>query len=132
MKKKVKPSELEMQVLGVLWERGPRTVRDVQAALSDGKDRAYTTVLTVLQVMERKGLVAHTRDGLANVYRPLVTQDETVRPVLKTLLNNIFAGDPARVVQALVDSAEVSPDDLKQMRRIIDQASREAGKERKS
>ena len=68
----VRPSELESQVLAVLWERGPSVVRDVQEALPDGKQRAYTTVLTTLQVMEKKGFVAHTREGLAHVYRPLV------------------------------------------------------------
>ena len=75
---KPRPSELETKVLGLLWEHGPSTVREVLASLSDGKNRAYTTVLTVMQGMEKKGLVSHTRSGLAHVYHPQVTRDEVV------------------------------------------------------
>lgn len=128
-----RPSELELQVLGVLWEQGPLCVRDLVPLLPDGKERAYTTVLTVLQGMERKKLVTHSREGLTHVYRPLVVREEITRPVLQTLMHHLFAGNPARVVQALVQAADASPEDLKAMRKIINQAAREAeGKEETS
>src|SRR5690348_4674602 len=76
-----KPSELEQQVLAVLWDRGPSTVRDVLGSLPDGKPRAYTTLLTVLQTLEKKGLVRHTREGLAHVYHPRVSRDDVVQPL---------------------------------------------------
>ncbi len=124
---KPRPSELEMQVLGVLWEQGAMTVRDILGRLPDGKERAYTTVLTVLQGMEKKGFVSHTRgESLAHIYQPEVTHEEIVQPLLKTFLKNLFAGDPSRVVQALVDSTDISQADLKQIRRVINQASKDA------
>ncbi len=123
--KKPRPSDLETQVLSVLWEHGPSTVRQVLARPSDGKERAYTTVLTVLQGMERKQLVSRTRDGAAHVYQAEIERDEVGQPVVKTLLQNVFAGDPAKVVQALVDSADVTVEDLKQIRRVINQAARD-------
>lgn len=123
--KKPRPSDLETQVLSVLWEQGPSTVRQVLAGITDGKERAYTTILTVLQGMEKKWLVSRIRDGAAHVYRAEVCQDEVARPVVKTLLQNVFAGDPAKVVQALVDSADVTAEDLKQIRRVINQAARD-------
>ncbi|HYW78252.1 MAG TPA: BlaI/MecI/CopY family transcriptional regulator [Thermoguttaceae bacterium] len=126
--KKPRPSDLETQVLSVLWEHGPSTVRQVFSRLPDGKERAYTTILTVLQGMERKRLVSRTRDGAAHIYRAEVDRDEVGEPVVKTLLRNVFAGDPARVVQALVNSAEVNADDLKQIRRVINQAARDMQK----
>jgi len=123
--KKSRPSDLETQVLSVLWKHGPSTVRQVFSQLPDGKERAYTTVLTVLQGMERKKLVSRTRDGAAHIYRAEIDRDEVGQPVVKTLLQNVFAGDPARVVQALVDSADVTAEDLKQIRRVINQAARD-------
>ena len=67
--KRVKPTDVELQVLSVLWQRGPSTARQVLEAMPDGKARAYTTVLTVMQVME-KGLLTHTREGMAQSYKP--------------------------------------------------------------
>ncbi len=122
---KRRPSELELQVLGVLWEHGPSTVREVLPALPDGKTRAYTTVLTVMQGMEKKLLVSHTRSGLAHVYHPQVTRDEVVRPFMKTLLQNMFGGDPAQVVQALVDSSEVDEAQLREIRKVLNVAARQ-------
>lgn len=127
-----KPSELELQVLGVLWDRGPQSVRDLVPLLPDGKERAYTTVLTVLQGMERKKLVTHSRDGLAHIYRPLVGREEVTAPVLKTLMNHLFAGDPARVVQALVQASDLSADDLKAIRKVINQAAKAADDKKES
>ena len=119
-----KPSDLEAQVLAVLWERGPSGVRDVLESLPDGKQRAYTTVLTTMQVMEKKGLLAHSREGLAHIYRPLVTRDEVVQPVVRTLVRHLFGGDATRVVQTLIDSNELSQDELKEIRRMIDAAQK--------
>jgi len=123
---KAKPSDLELQVLGVLWEHGPQSVRDLLPLLPDGKARAYTTLLTVLQGMERKQLVDHRREGLTYIYSPLVTHQEVVEPVLKTLLKHLFAGNPAKAVQALMNASEVSAEDLKQIRKVITQAAKEA------
>ena len=121
----VRPSELESQILAVLWERGPSVVRDVQEALPDGRQRAYTTVLTTLQIMERKGLVTHDREGQANVYRPLVTRDQVAQPVVQTLVRNLFGGDATRAVQALLDSSDLSAAELKEIRRMINEAARD-------
>ena len=121
----VRPSELESQILAVLWERGPSLVRDVQEALPDGRQRAYTTVLTTLQIMERKGLVTHDREGQANVYRPLVTRDQVAQPVVQTLVRNLFGGDATRAVQALLDSSDLSAAELKEIRRMINEAARD-------
>ena len=75
--------------------------------------------------MEKKQLVSRTRDGAAHVYRAEIAQEEVAQPVVKTLLKNVFAGDPAKVVQALVDSSEVTAEDLKQIRRVINEAARD-------
>ncbi len=129
MSQAAKPSDLEMQVLSVLWEHGPCTVRQILERLPDGKQRAYTTVLTVMQGMSRKKLVTHTQNGAAHVYHPAVRQDEVVRPVMQTLLRNVFGGDPSRVVQALLDSTQVSEDEMNEIRKLIDSASGDSGED---
>jgi predicted transcriptional regulator len=101
-------------------------VRQVFSQLPDGKERAYTTVLTVLQGMEKKKLVSRTREGNAHVYHAEVERDEVGQPAVKTLMDHVFGGDPSKVVQALVDSGDVTADDLKQIRRVINQAARNA------
>ena len=117
-----RPTELEQQVLAVLWQRGPSTVRDVLATLADGKQRAYTTVLTVLQGMEKKGLVRHKQQGLAHVFVPCQSREEVVQPLLKGWLKTIFGGQPTQVVQSLLDTGQVSPAELETIRELIEQA----------
>ena len=124
-----RPTDLEMQVLSVLWDRGDSTVREVMRELPDGKRRAYTTVLTILQVMEKKGLVGHTRKGLTYVYHPEVDRDQVVAPVMRTLLKNVFGGDPSAIVQSLLDCGDVDADQVKAIRRVINAAARKAREE---
>ena len=124
--KRPRPSDLELQILSVLWERGPLPVRDIRQALPDGKDRAYTTVLTLVQILEKKGLVGHTVQGQAHVYHPLVTQRQVLRPVMRELLRNVFRGRPAEVVQCLLDSTRLDEDELSQIQQVIQIASRKS------
>lgn len=116
----VRPSELELQVLAVLWEHGPQTVRHLLEAMPDGKRRAYTTLLSVLQVMEKKGLVSHTRDGQSYVYRPAVKRNQVLRPLMRDLLHNIFGGRPSAALQYLLADASVDDAELRQIRQLID------------
>lgn len=125
-----RPTDLEMQVLSVLWDRGASTVREVMEELPDGKTRAYTTVLTVLQQMEKKRLVRHTRRGVTYVYRAKVKREAVVGPVVKTLLRNVFGGNPSAVVQSLVDCTDVDEAQLDEIRRVIDGAARKTRKEK--
>jgi len=119
LKQAAKPSELELQVLGVLWDHGPATAREVLEALPDGKPRAYTTVLTVLQVMEKKGLVRHTSRGKAHVYHPRVKRQAVVGDMLRGLVHHAFGGRSSDVVQCLLDSESVNAEDLAEIRRLI-------------
>jgi BlaI family transcriptional regulator, penicillinase repressor len=121
-----RPSELELQVLGVLWDRGPLSVRSVMEAMPDGKDRAYTTILSVMQVLEKKGLVRHTQQGQANIYHAKVKRNQVLAPLMKDLLRNAFGGNPARALQCLLDGADVCDSDLEEIRRVIENAERKA------
>lgn len=120
---KPRPSDLELQVLSVLWDRGPSSVREIREAMPDGKQRAYTTVLTVVQTLEKKGLVGHTPQGVAHIYHPLVKRSQVLRPMLRELLQNVFGGSPAQALQHLLDSTRVDDEELAEIRRVIQDAT---------
>lgn len=120
-KKSLEPSELEMQVLGVLWEQGPSTARQVLEGLQDGKDRAYTTVLTVMQVMHRKGLITRMAgDKLAHVYKPAVTRNQVFKPFFSKLVSKVFRGNPSAVLQQLLELNSIEQGDLLEMKQMIE------------
>ena len=126
--KRKKPSELELQVLGVLWERGEATTRDVLEALPDGKPRAYTTVLSIMQVMEKKALLTRSSEGVAHIWGAAVTRNEGTGPLVRDLVRNVFGGNSAAVVQQLLGGRKVSSEELAEIQRLLDSHSTEAGK----
>ena len=115
-----KPSELEMQILGVLWRGGPAPVRDVLAAMPDGKKRAYTTVLSTMQVMEKKGLLTRTREGMTDQWRPAVSKSRVLGPFLRNLVVNVFGGQPTQVMQHLLQETDVDEAEVAAIRQLLD------------
>ena len=120
------PSDFELQILGVLWGHGPSTVRQVMELLPDRKERAYTSVLSVMQVMEKKGLLAKTpaKEGLANVYKAKVARKKVLGPLLRGLVTRVFQGSPSAAVQQLLSESSVSDEELAEIRRLIDEIQR--------
>jgi predicted transcriptional regulator len=119
--KQIEPSELELQVLGVLWEQGPCTARQVLDSLKDGKPRAYTTILTVMQNMHRKALISRVSgEGLAHVYTYEVTRKQVFKPFFSKLVTKAFGGNPAAVLQQLLELNTINTDDLLQMKQMIE------------
>jgi BlaI family transcriptional regulator, penicillinase repressor len=132
--KSIPPSNLEMQILALLWQQGPLPVREVRALLPDGKKRAYTSVLSVMQVMEKKGLLTHETDGNRHLYRPAVKQRQIFRPFLQSLISNFFGGSAPAAMQHLLQNTDVSAAELSEMRKVLDQFAEEKsnGKGKKS
>jgi predicted transcriptional regulator len=118
----VKPSDLEMQILSVLWENGASTAREVLEAMPDGKQRAYTSILSVMQVMEKKGLLKHKNRGVAHVYSPAVNRKKIIQPFMHKVVNEVFGGRPSAMMQALLAETPVSDDELAQIRKLLEQA----------
>ena len=113
------PSRLEMQVLSVLWQRGAATVREVMNVMPDGKARAYTTILSVIQVMEKKGLLSHVAEGNAHVYQARVSRQEVTGPWLRGLVRQVFGGSAATALQHLLAEERVSREELDEIKEII-------------
>jgi predicted transcriptional regulator len=105
-------SERQFEVLNLLWEYGPMTVHQVRERLPRDQELPYTTVLGVLQVMEREGLVTHDVESATHRYRPLLTQQQGTSRLLSDFVRRFFHGAAENLVLGLVDARELSTDDL--------------------
>jgi BlaI family penicillinase repressor len=111
-------TDRELDLMAVLWERGPSTVAEVREALADSL--AYTTVLTVLRTLEDKGYVGHEEAGRAYRYHPLVERTTAGRSALRRMLGTLFAGSPELLLTQLVSERRIAPDELQRMRELLD------------
>jgi BlaI family transcriptional regulator, penicillinase repressor len=112
-------TEREMDVMGVLWEEGSATVAEVKERLVD--ELAYTTVLTVLRTLEEKGHVAHTEEGKAHRYHPLVERARAGESVLRRMTRKLFQNSPELLLTHLVSDRNLSAEELRRMRRLLDE-----------
>lgn len=111
-------TDRELDIMTVLWDHGPSTVAEVQKALSDRL--AYTTVLTLLRVLEEKGHVDHAEEGRAHRFRALVDREEASVSALRRLTNRLFSGSPELLLTHLVDDGELSAEELGRMRDLLE------------
>ena len=112
-------ADRELDVMAVLWELGSGTVTEVRDRLP--ADLAYTTVLTILRNLEAKGFVRHEEEGKAHRYFPLVARQTAERSAVARLLDRLFHGSPELLLTRLVDDHELSPEQLKRMRKLLKQ-----------
>jgi predicted transcriptional regulator len=116
------PTGRELEILKILWERGPASVRTVYQELARlaEKDLAYNTVQTLLRIMEEKGLVRHQVEGRTFIYTPCYSRDESAL----RFLDRVFDGAVGDLVQSLLRSERIAPDELERMQKMIAEARR--------
>lgn len=117
-KRDIRPSDGELAILRVLWDRGPSTVRQVHQALDRGLVR-YTTTLKIMQNMTDKGLVARDAGPGKHVYTAAVERGPTQRRLLTDLLEKAFGGSAGRLVVAALESGDLSAGELKEIRKLL-------------
>lgn len=117
------PTDAELRILRVLWDRGPATVRDVFEDLED--DRGYTTVLKFLQIMHEKGLVTRRREGRSHVYAAAIEREPTQRALLRDLAEKAFAGSSDALVLRALSSRGASAEELEEVRGLLERLERE-------
>jgi BlaI family transcriptional regulator, penicillinase repressor len=116
---------LQIRVLRILWTRGDGTVHEVLDGFPASDRPAYTTILHVLRTLERRGLVAHTKQNRQHRYRPLVEPDAVEAGAVDSLVTRIFGGSPQRLVARLLENAPLDPDELEDLRRMIERREAE-------
>lgn len=124
-----RPTPAEMEILGVLWELGPSTVRDVVKMIEKRKATHYTTVLKLMQIMHQKGLVARDEKGKAHIYRVAQKQELTQKNAVSDLLEKVFSGSAAKLVQHVLETKSASREELAEIRRMISEAEARAENE---
>lgn len=116
-----RPTESELEILQVLWRRGPSTVRDVLDDLADERERVYTTVLKLLQIMHEKGLVERDDRRRTHVYAAAVERAPTERAMLADLADRVFDGSAARLAMRALATKRASPEELAEVRRMLEE-----------
>jgi predicted transcriptional regulator len=119
-----RPTDAELEILKVLWRRGPSTVREVFEQLSEFKTSGYTTVLKMMQIMSEKGLVRRDETERAHVYEAALAEDETQRQLVGDLLRRAFDGSAKRLVLQALSSEKASADELNEIRQMLDELER--------
>src|SRR5262249_20161328 len=114
-RKTIAITDRQFEALRILWEHGALTVRQVMEHLPRGDRQPYTTVLGLLQNMEKAGLVRHQEEGLTYRYEPAVSRQEATGALLRDFLSRFFRGSAEALVLGLVDTQELSPDDLREI-----------------
>jgi len=118
------PTEGELEILKVLWERGPSTVRDVLDVLNRRRPRAYTSVMSLMNIMAEKGLVTRTPRGRAFAYTAKRPREKTLGKMVSHLLGRAFDGSASSLVSQLLDQSKPTSDELAEIRRAIDEYER--------
>jgi predicted transcriptional regulator len=120
-----KPTDAELAILRILWERGPSTVRHVHEVLARDRQAAYTTALKLLQIMTEKGLVERDERERTHIYRARLTEDQTQRQLVRDLLDRAFGGSATKLVMQALAAKRASAGELRDIRKAIDAAKAE-------
>src|ERR1700730_379286 len=115
----VRPTKLELTILRVLWDAGPRSVREIQTILNESKPTGYTTVLKMLQIMTEKGLVARDETVRPQIYRPQYSQDRTQRQLLRDFIQRAYGGSVKALVMHALATRKSSPEDLDAIEKLL-------------
>jgi len=115
-----RPTEAELSILRILWERGSQSVRQVQRALNESKPTGYTTALKLLQIMTGKGLVERDESQRPQIYKPRYSQQQTQRQLLGDLLQRAFGGSVKALVLQALSTKKTPPGELEAIEKLLD------------
>lgn len=116
----IKPTESELEILQVIWDRGTASVRDVHEELSKTKDVGYTTTLKLMQIMHEKGLVKRDDSLKTHIYQAAVSKEKTQKHLLGKMINTLFGGSPTELVIQALGNHKASPQELEEIQQLLD------------
>ena len=124
----IRPTDAELAILAVLWDRGPSTVRQVHEVLAESRETGYTTTLKLMQIMAEKGLVTRDETARTHVYAARAPQVETQRQLVSDLVDRAFGGSAAALVMQALSARDASPDEIAEIHRLVGQYRKERSK----
>ena len=116
-----KPTPAELEILNVLWQSGPSTVREVHSVLEASKNAGYTTVLKLMQIMADKGLLTREESGRAHIYSPVIRREEAQRRAVGDLIESMFGGSAAQLALRALAEQRASKKELAEIRNLLDE-----------
>lgn len=119
-----RPTDLELEILKVLWERGPSSVRQVWQTMSQDREIGYTTVLKIMQIMRDKELLVCDARQRPQVFRPRQSQRTVLRHLAGDLVDRVFGGSTQALVLHAIEHKRSTPEELREIRRLLDQIER--------
>ncbi|MBS1566293.1 MAG: BlaI/MecI/CopY family transcriptional regulator [Bacteroidetes bacterium] len=117
--KYVKPTESELEILGVLWEKGLASVREVHEELARSKDVGYTTTLKLMQIMHEKGLVKRDDSVKTHIYQAVVSREKTQKHLLGRMINGLFGGSPTQLVIQALGNYKASAEEIEEIQQLL-------------
>lgn len=117
--KYIKPTESELEILQVLWDRGLASVREVHEELSKTKEAGYTTTLKLMQIMHEKGLVKRDDSVKTHIYQPAVSREKTQKHLLGKMINTLFGGSTTQLVMQALGNHKASADELDEIQKLL-------------
>lgn len=115
-----KPTDSELNILKILWEKGPLTVREVHEALNNTRQTGYTTTLKLMQIMIEKKLVKRDKSQRAHIYEAQIQQQDTQQHLVKNLLDQVFSGSTTSLVMQALSTKKASAEEIEQIRKMLD------------
>ena len=112
-----KPTEKELEILQVLWEKGPVPVKEVHERMGGDEQNGYTTILKLLQIMHEKGLVTRKKSGKLHLYKAVTSQERTRQAMLDKMIDTVFQGSAMKLVMSALGNKKSSREELSEIRR---------------
>jgi predicted transcriptional regulator len=123
--KYIKPTESELEILRVLWEKGPSTVREVHEVLGQSKDAGYTTTLKLMQIMHEKGLLERDTSSKTHIYSSAVSQENTQRQLLDKMIDTVFNGSASQLVLQALGNHKSSKEELEKIKQYLNEIEKQ-------
>jgi BlaI family transcriptional regulator, penicillinase repressor len=120
-KQQPKPTEKELEILQILWSKGPSSVKDVHESLGGDDANGYTTILKVLQIMHEKGLVTRQKSGKLHLYKAAATQESTRQQILDKMIHTVFQGSAMQLVVSALGNKKSTKEELQEIRKYLEQ-----------
>ena len=120
----IKPTDSELEILNILWEKGPSTVRDIHDELEKTKDAGYTTTLKLMQIMHEKGLLKRDPTNKSHVYTANVSQEKTQGQLVKRMIDNVFNGSASQLVMQALGHHKANAAELEEIKKYLDDLSK--------
>ena len=120
----IKPTDSELEILNILWDKGPSTVREVHEVLEKSKDAGYTTTLKLMQIMFEKELLKRDASNKSHIYTANISQEKTQGEYVQRIIDNVFNGSASQLVMQALGNYKASAEELDEIKKYLDEISK--------